>query len=130
MRVIILSLGVIIASAIAIPVATAQTSDTPQVENARLEKKALAGPLAAEVKSWASKAEQPQWLGYAVPQMGRDRTMCCGDYGGSGGNGRGHCRLERRDHGMNMTSKDEAGTPKPEEPQAIAVLSGAGHALV
>jgi hypothetical protein len=121
MRAIILSLGVIIASA-AIPVATAQASDTPQVENARLEKKALAGPLAAEMKSWANKTEQPQWLGYAVPQMGRDRTMCCGDYGGSWGNGCGHCRLEDRDHGTNMTSKDEAGTTKLEAPRSIAVL--------
>jgi len=122
MRAIILSLRLIIASAIAIPVAAAQTSDTPQVENARLEKKALAGPLAAEVKSWASKAEQPQWLGYAVPQMGRDRTMCCGDYSGSWENGCGHCRLEDREHGMNMTSKDEAGTTKLEAPRSIAVL--------
>src|SRR5258705_7331972 len=121
MRAIILGLSLTVAWAIAIPAAEpqTQTSDTPQVENARL---ALAGPLAAEVKSWASKAEQPQWLGYAVPQMGRDRTMCCGDYGGSWGNGCGHCRLEDRDHGMNMTSKDEAGTTKLEAPRSIAVL--------
>jgi HEAT repeat protein len=122
MRAIIFSLGVIIASAIATPPGTAQASDAPQVENARLEKKALNGPLTMEVKSWASKAEQPQWLGYAVLQMGRDRTMCCGDYGGSWGNGCGHCRLEDREHGMNMTSKDEAGTTKLEAPRSIAVL--------
>ena len=42
MRAIILSLGLTIASAIALPVAIAQTSDAPQLENARLEKKALA----------------------------------------------------------------------------------------
>src|SRR6266403_2378535 len=122
MRAIILNLGVIIALAIAIPAAAAQNSDTAQVENARLEKMALAGPLATVVKAWASRAEQPQWLGYAVPQMGRDRTMCCGDYGGSWGNGCGHCRLEDRDHGTNMTSKDEAGTTKLEAPRSIAVL--------
>jgi len=124
MRAIILSLSLTNAWAIAIPAAEAQTqtSDTPQIENARLEKKELAGPLAVEVKAWASKAEQPQWLGYAVPQMGRDRTMCCGDYGGSWGNGCGHCRLEDREHGMNMTSKDEAGTTTLEAPRSIAVL--------
>src|SRR5258707_2388310 len=109
MRAIILSLSLTIAWAIAIPAAEAQTqtSDTPQVENARLEKKSLAGPLAAEVKSWASKAEQPQWLGYAVPQMGRDRTMCCGDYGGSWGKGCRHCRPRDPGHGMYMTSHTE-----------------------
>src|SRR6266478_9932134 len=130
MRAIILSLGVIIAATTAIPLATAQSVDTPQIENARLEKKALAGALATEVKAWAAKAEQPQWLGYAVPQMGRDRAMCCGDYDGSWRNGCGHCRLEDRDHGTNMTSKDEAGTAKLEAPRSIAVLYRAENKCV
>src|SRR5260370_13695078 len=95
MRAIILSLSLTIAWAIAIPAAEAQTqtSDTPQVENARLEKKALAGPLAAEVKSWASKAEQPQGLGYAVPPMRVDRTTRSGDDCGACGDGVGQYRL-------------------------------------
>jgi HEAT repeat protein len=102
--------------------ASAQTSDSPQVENARLEKKAFAGPLTAEVKAWAAKAEAPQWLGYAVPQMGRDRAMCCGDYDGSWRNGCGRCRLEERGNGTNISSKEEAGTTKLEAPRFIAVL--------
>jgi HEAT repeat protein len=130
MRAIILSLGVIISAATAIPVATAQSPDVPQVENARLEKKALTGSLAAEVKAWAGKAEQPQWLGYAVPQMGRDRAMCCGDYDGSWRNGCGRCRLEERDNGTNMTSKEEAGTTKLEASRSIAVLFRASNKQV
>jgi HEAT repeat protein len=130
MRAIFLSLGVILATAIAIPAATAQSTDAPQVENARVEKKALAGPLAAEVKTWASKAEQPQWLGYAVPQMGRERAMCCGDYDGSWRNGCGHCRLEDRGSGTSMTSKEEGGTTKLEAPRSIAVLLRANHKQV
>src|SRR5258708_34660530 len=122
MRAIILGLGVILAAVTATPVAKAQSGDVPQVENARVEKKALAGPLAAEMKAWATKAEQPQWLGYAVPQMGRERTMCCGDYDGSWRNGCGHCRLEDRGDGTNMTTKEEAGTAKLEAPRSIAVL--------
>ena len=102
--------------------AAAQSSDSPQVENARLEKKALAGPLATEVKAWTRHAEQPQWLGYAVPQMGRDREMCCGDYDGSWRNGCGRCRLEEHGNGTNMTSREEAGTTKLETPRSIAVL--------
>jgi HEAT repeat protein len=114
---------VIIGAALSIAVeAGAQTSDSPQVENARLEKKALTGPLAAEVKSWVSQASQPQWLGYSVPQIGRERTMCCGDYDGSWRNGCGHCRLENRDTGTNITSKEEPGTAKLEAPHSIAVL--------
>ncbi len=122
MRAISLGLGLIFAVAMAVPAAKAQSSDAPQVENARVEKKTLAGPLAAEVKAWATKAEGPQWLGYAVPQMGRERMMCCGDYDGSWRNGCGLCRLEDRDNGTNMTSKDEAGTTKLETPRSIAVL--------
>jgi HEAT repeats len=122
MRTIILTLGAIIAGATAIPVATAQSIDAPQIENARLEKKALAGPLAVEVKAWAGKAEQPQWLGYAVPQIGHDRAMCCGDYDGSWRNGCGRCQLEERGNGTNMTSREEVGTTKLEAPRSIAVL--------
>jgi hypothetical protein len=121
MRAILATL-VIFAAVLAIPVAVAQNSDAPQVENARVEKKALAGPLAAEVKGWSAKAEQPQWLGYGVPQMGRDRSMCCGEYNGSWGSGCGRCRLEDREHGMNMTSKDDPGTAKLEAPRSIAIL--------
>jgi HEAT repeat protein len=122
MRAIFPSLIVIFAAATAIPTARAQSSDAPQIENARVEKKALAGPLAAEVKAWATKAEQPHWLGYSVPQMGRERTMCCGDYGGPWGNGCGHCRLEDHENGTNIRSKDEPGTAKLEAPRSIAVL--------
>jgi HEAT repeat protein len=122
MRAIFLSLVVILAAATAIPTARAQSGDAPQIENARVEKKTLGGPLAAEVKAWTAKAEQPQWLGYSVPQMGRERSMCCGDYGGSWGNGCGHCRLEDHENGTNMSSKDEPGTARLETPRSIAVL--------
>jgi hypothetical protein len=114
---------VVMAVAVAMAdVASAQQGDAPRAENARLEKKALSGPLIPEVKSWAAQASQPQWLGYAVPQIGRDRTMCCGDDGGSWGNGCGHCRLEERQGETSITSKDEPGTVSLEAPRSIAVL--------
>jgi hypothetical protein len=122
MRAFILGLGMILAVVTATPTAAAQNGDALQIENARVEKKTLAGPLAIEVKAWASKAEGPQWLGYAVSQMGRERMMCCDDYDGSWRNGCGHCRLEDRDHGTNRTSRDEAGTAKLEALRSIAVL--------
>src|SRR5258708_36433733 len=112
MRAIILGLGVILAAVTATPVAKAQSSDVPQVENARVEKKSLAEPLAAEMKAWATKAEQPQWLGYAVPQIGRERTMCCGDYDGSGRDGGGRWRREEPRGRTKMTTKQETGAAK------------------
>ena len=121
LRIALILANIIVAAFVCIS-AAAQSSDAPQIENARLEKRTLAESLAAEVKTWGAKAEGPQWLGYAVPQMGRERMMCCGDYDGSWRNGCGHCRLEDRDHGTNMTSRDETGTAKLEAPRSIAVL--------
>src|SRR5258706_14337299 len=117
-------LGFVVSVAVAAGTLTvaAQSVDAPQVENARMEKKALAGPLAAEVKAWAEKAEQPQWLGYAVPQMGRDRAMCCGDYDGSWRNGCGRCRLGDRGNGTHMSSNEETGTTKLVAPRSLGVL--------
>ena len=130
MRAIILGLALFIAAATAAPAVTAQSSGAPQVENARMERKALTGQLAAEVKAWATRAEGPQWLGYAVPQMGRERTMCCGDYDGSWRNGCGHCRLEDRGNETNIPSKDEAGAVKLEAPRSIAILFRADNKRV
>jgi len=127
MRAIILSLAFVAAAAPPTAAARAQTSDTPQVENARLEKRTLAGSLMAEVKAWAAKAEQPQWLGYAVPQIGRERMMCCGDHDGSWRNGCGRCRLEDRQGEASVTSKEEPGSAKLEAPRSITVLFRANN---
>jgi len=48
--------------------------------------------------------------------------MCCGDYDGGWRNGCGRCRLEDRDSGTNMSSRDEAGATKLEAPRSIVVL--------
>lgn len=122
MPTMILGFAIVAIAVVTVDVAIAQQVEAPRVENARLEKKALSGPLIAEVKAWAAQASQPQWLGYSVPQIGRDRTMCCGDYGGSWGNGCGHCRLEDGHGETSVTSKDEPGTAKLEAPRSIAVL--------
>jgi HEAT repeat protein len=118
----ILGFAIVAIAVATVDVAIAQQVEVPQVENARLEKKALSGPLMTEVKAWTSQAAQPQWLGYSVPQIGRDRTMCCGEYEGSWRNGCGHCRLEDGHNGTNMSSSDEQGSAKLEAPRSIAVL--------
>src|SRR5260370_40288427 len=76
--------------------AAAQDTDKnlPQIENARVEKRALNGSLAAEVKKWMEQTERAQWLGYVGPQIGGERTLFCGDFDGSRRNGGGHGRVE------------------------------------
>jgi hypothetical protein len=103
--------------------AVAQDTDksVPQVDNARIERRTVAVSLAAEVKQWSERADRAQWLGYAVPQIAGERTMCCGDSEGSWGNGCGHCKLEDGDRGINMSSRD-GGTAKLEGPRNLVVL--------
>jgi HEAT repeats len=96
-------------------------STAPRLENARLEKRALAGQLTAEAKRWADQAAQPQWLGYAVPQIAGDRTVCCGNDNGSWREGCGTCRLESGHNENNVTSS-QSGTMKLEGPRYLVVL--------
>src|SRR5579859_339306 len=121
MRTVLGMLGIAMVTALT-GAARAQDADAPRVENAQVEKRLLRTPLAEEVKNWTAQSEQPEWLGYAVPQIGRERIMCCGDYGGSWGNGCGRCRLEDGDKGTNISSHDQAGVTKLEAPRSIAVL--------
>jgi len=110
---------------------TAQEKDStmPRVENARVEQRALSGPLAAAMKALIEQATQVEWIGYAEPQVANDREVCCQNYSGSRGSGNcGICRLESGDHGVNMTSRDGGGdsgrngTVRLEGPHNVVVL--------
>jgi HEAT repeat protein len=106
-----------------VPLVLAQDKDSsmPRFENARAERRVLAGSLAAEVTKWAEQAAQPQWIGYAVAQIASDREVCCENYGGFRRNaGCGTCRLEGDEHGISVRSNDAA--VKLEGPRNIAVL--------
>jgi hypothetical protein len=92
----------------------------PRVENSRVEKRVLTGPLAAEVTKWTEQAAQPQWIGYAVPQVAGDREMCCENHAWRTNLGCGTCRLEGEEHGVNVRSKDDP--VKLERPRNVAVL--------
>jgi hypothetical protein len=100
--------------------AIAEATDTPNVQNARLETRALAGPLAAELKGFEAQSAQPQWIGYSVPQIAGDREVCCSGSNGNWNQDCGLCRLESSDHGVNMNSRD--ASVNLEAPRAIAIL--------
>ncbi len=124
--------AVLAAILLAAPYLPAQEKDSgmPRVENARVEQRIPAGPLAAEIAKWTTQAERPQWIGYAVPQVASDREICCENHGDSWGNGEcGVCRLENGDHGTNMTSR--GGTVKLEGPRnAVVLLRAQGQRVV
>jgi hypothetical protein len=72
------------------------------IVNAGVETRAVSGPLADAFHVLEAQADKPEWLGYRVPQIPGDRTMCCGNY--SDGDYRcGTCRLEHE--GDNFVSK-------------------------
>jgi hypothetical protein len=104
----------------AVASANAAQSDRPRVENARLETRALAAPLADELKNWAAGSSQPQWIGYSVPQIAGNREVCC-NYNGSWNQGCGTCALESGDRGTSVHSHDD-GIAKLEGPRLLAIL--------
>jgi HEAT repeat protein len=105
------------------PAAHAQgEAGAPRIENARGERRPVSGTLTNEVRRWAQQSTEPQWLGYAVPQVSGHHTMCCGNYDGNWNGGCGNCRLEGRDSGNSVNVQPGAGTAKLEGPRYLAVL--------
>jgi hypothetical protein len=100
--------------------AQSQASDTPNVQNARLETRALAGPLAAELKAFEGQSGEARWIGYSVPEVAGDREVCCAGSNGNWNQECGLCRLESSDHGINMNSRN--GSVNLEATHAIAIL--------
>jgi hypothetical protein len=54
--------------------ATAQTQ--PKIENAKLDTRAVNGSLEAAFRTLVSSSVDPAWIGYSVPQVPGERSMC------------------------------------------------------
>lgn len=94
--------------------APAQSDAAPSnITNARIETRAVSGTLADTFHVVEAQADKPEWLGYSVPQIPGDRTMCCGNY--SDGDYRcGTCRLEREGDRFIGKNNDSA-TSRPSD---------------
>ena len=99
-----------------------QTSPaTPNIQNAKFETRTLNGTLVETFRALQAQTAQPEWVGYAVPQVPGDRTMCCGNW--SDGDGRcGTCRLEREHDGTTTNSSPKNGTIELEGSRQLVVL--------
>lgn len=97
---------------------------TAKVTNAKLETRSVQSSLEREFRGLVEQQTAPAWIGYAVPQVAGDRTVCCGNsWIGRGDKVRrcDTCRLERDHDGVNVTN--EAGkTVRLEGPQGLFVL--------
>ncbi len=75
----------------------AASADLPRFVNARLEQRSAAGGLDATFRALARNASGPLWIGYAVPIVAGNRSICCSDSSGSWADGErtcGPCHLE------------------------------------
>lgn len=80
----------------------AGAAEQPRVTNAKMETRSAAAGLESEFRSLLQSQAGPAWIGYAVPVVPGDRSMCCCD-SGRYGQMRGGCALEG-DRGFNMNS--------------------------
>jgi hypothetical protein len=71
-----------------------QSTETPQVINAKIETRAVSGSLADALRAVQAQADKPEWVGYSVAEIAGDRTVCCGNFNDSYG-GCGTCPREK-----------------------------------
>jgi hypothetical protein len=55
---------------------TASLFAQPKTENAKLDTRAVNGSLETEFRTLVSSSGDPAWIGYSVPQVAGERSMC------------------------------------------------------
>ena len=96
-------LGLLI-SVVGLGLVMARAGEQPRVVNAQLTTRPAASGLQREFQALVQNQTAPAWVGYAVPAVPGEHSMCCCDTGRYG-RMRGQCSLEG-DHGTNFNSND------------------------
>jgi len=99
--------------------AAAQAAETPRIENAKLETRAVSANLDAVIREIAATAEKAQWVGYHVDQVAGERGVCCNNNWNDGNCGT--CRLEKENGGTTNTTHTD-GNVKLEGARQLVVL--------
>src|SRR5437016_11939492 len=99
--------------------ATAQTTETPRIENAKLETRTAGVNLDATMREIAGTAEKAEWVGYHVDQVAGERGVCCNNNWNDGNCGT--CRLEK-ENGGTVSSSHAEGSIKLEGARRLVVL--------
>jgi HEAT repeats len=71
-----------------------ERGDLPRVENAKVEKRNVAGTLAATMDDLEKNATGPEWVGFLMPAIAGQHTTCCGNDSDSTAPWCGKCLLE------------------------------------
>ena len=98
--------------------------DGPNVQNASMETREVAGSFADTLRGIEAQADNPEWAGYSVEEVAGDRTMCCGNYSdGDGYRNCGTCRLEKENNVFSTNANSEkSGTVHLEGSRQLIVL--------
>ena len=102
----------------------------PAIKSAKLQELSASGGLQAAVQLIVQKESGPAWIGYRIPAVAKERTMCCFDsssFGSNdvGRNGSGKCCLGCRmdsDHGGSFNSTVSDCSPPEPVPYAFVFL--------
>jgi hypothetical protein len=99
--------------------ATAQATEVPPIENAKLETRAAGASLDATMREIAGTVEKAEWVGYHVEEVAGERGVCCDNNWDDGSCGT--CRLEKENSGTRGTTHTD-GNVKLEGAQQLVVL--------
>jgi hypothetical protein len=101
--------------------APASSGDIPQTQNVKLETRAVTGSFDQTFQQLLSQADKPQWVGYTVPEIAGQRTVCCGNYNSDETACR-TCSLENENRNGVTISGDKNKTVKLEKSRQLYVL--------
>lgn len=88
----------------------------PSVSNAKVQELSAEAGLRPVFDSIVQKQESPAWIGYRIPTMGEERTMCCFDWlNGSQAESRCcmGCRLESGSENSFSGTASDCSPPEP-----------------
>jgi hypothetical protein len=98
-----------------------QPVNAPNIVNAKLGTRTISGTLDATFRGVVAETNNREWIGYSVPRISGDRSICCGNYGSNGNMNCGTCHLEN-EHGDGEITVHSGGTVALEAGPMLAVL--------
>lgn len=105
--------------------ATVAVAGPPVVDNAELEPRTLATELTQWVRSFVLASEEPVWLGWRVPMIERQGTLCCRSRAMGLPQPRA-CDLEGTNRGFVFSAENGASGPASDD-LVVLLRASSGH---
>jgi hypothetical protein len=81
-------------------------AQAPAIQNAEVSARPVNGGLKSTIDNLVRQASEPAWIGYRVPMIAGDGSMCC--FNGDDGNCCRGCRLEERKTGLSAAAEPQS----------------------